>query len=160
MDSKVNEEIMEAISEVCRTFGVALYDVEYDMRSLRIYIDALSPEERITVETCAKVSEALSLRLDLLDLIDHSYVLEVSSPGVERKLKRPEHFKGVVGKNISLVFQKEGVSSFTVGKLLFADDEKIIVETKKGERLEIPYSEIKSANLKVSSEELFGRGER
>ncbi len=157
MSYMVNEKIRELVKEVCSLFGVAVYDIESDPHALRIYIDNLSPNDPITIDTCAKVSEALSLRLDLLNLIDHSYILEVSSPGVERKLKRPEHFQKVCGKNIQVSFSREGRSFSILGKLEAADEKEIRITDEKGEEFRISYGEIKSANLKVTTEELFQR---
>ncbi len=155
MNSMINEKIREVLAEVCQTFGVSLYDVEWDTKTLRVYIDALDKRDAITIDTCARISEAISLRLDFLDLINHHYILEVSSPGIERKLKVPEHFQGVCGKNVQVVFSREGKSVLVIGKLLLADEEKIVIEDEKGERLELSYPAIKSAQLKVSQRELF-----
>lgn len=151
----VNEKIREVIADVCQTFGVSLYDVEWDTKTLRVYIDTLDKRDAITIDTCAQISGVISLRLDLLDLISHHYVLEVSSPGVERKLKVPEHFKGIRGKNVQVLFIREGKSVSVTGKLLLADEEKIVLEDEKGERWEVSYPAIKSAQLKVSNKELF-----
>ncbi|MEO0101536.1 MAG: ribosome maturation factor RimP [candidate division WOR-3 bacterium] len=151
----LNEKIKEIIDEVCQTFGLLLYDLEYDMKTLRVYIDTLDKKDTVTIETCARFSEALSLRLDLLDLIDHPYTLEVSSPGVERKLKEPWHFKAVLGRRVQIIFSREGKTEFLVGELLTADEEKIAVLDERNRKLEIKYSDIKTAQLKVSSKELF-----
>ncbi len=147
MTLSFDERIKEIATEVCETLGVALYDIEYSTNRLRIYIDSLDPVEKITVSLCARVSEALSLRLDILNLITHQYVLEVSSPGIERKLKVPAHFKKAQGKNIQIVLKSP--SSTLTGKLIAADDEEIVLETKQGEELKIKYTEIKSANVKI-----------
>lgn len=151
---KLSEEIYNLIFKTVNERGLELYDVEYDGKNLRVYID--SPGG-VTINTCEEVSNILSLRLDALDLIPHSYVLEVSSPGVERKLKKVEHFKKVIGKKIMV--QRE--NDYIYGELLNADDQLITLKTlessylKPGEVVNINYSEIKKAEVKVTTKELF-----
>jgi len=148
------------IEETCNTFGFVLYDIEYSPDALRVYIDSLTPQEGVTIDGCARVSEALSLKLDLLDLIPHPYTLEVSSPGIERKLKKREHFQKALGQTIEvkLQFPKGDLKGVLTGKLVDADDEKIVIKSfvrETEDLVVIKYSEIKGANVKVSTEELF-----
>ena len=154
MEEKLPEEIYNLISKTVSEMGLELYDVEYDGRNLRVFIDMPGG---VTIDTCVEVSNLLSLRLDALDLIPHSYVLEVSSPGVERKLKTAEHFKKAIGKKIMVQKEKE----YIYGELLDANDEKIKIKTLEGstigagEIININYSEIKKAEIKVTTKELF-----
>lgn len=154
MIKKLPEEIYNLILKTINELGLELYDVEYDGRNLRVYIDMPGG---VRINTCEEVSNLLSLRLDALDLIPHSYILEVSSPGVERKLKKVEHFKKAVGKKIMV--QKE--NEYLYGELLNANDKEVTLkilessDLKPGEIVSINYWEIKKAEVKVTNKELF-----
>ncbi len=151
---KLPEEVYNLIFKTVNEKGLELYDVEYDGKNLRVYIDMPGG---VTINICEEVSNILSLKLDALDLIPHSYILEVSSPGVERKLKNATHFKKVIGKKIMV--QKD--NDYVYGELLNADDQLITLKTlessylKPGEIVNINYSEIKKAEVKVTTKELF-----
>ena len=84
-----------------------LYDVEYVKEGgnwfLRAYIDK---ENGITVDDCELVSRALSELLDKHDFISESYILEVSSPGLGRQLKRDKHFEKSIGEEVELKLYK------------------------------------------------------
>lgn len=88
---------------VVEGLNLILWDVELKKEGsawfLRVYIDK---EGGVTLDDCERVSRALDKPLDDADLIEQSYFLEVSSPGVERTLKRPEHFALSLGKVVRL----------------------------------------------------------
>jgi len=95
---------VKALAEpVVEGLGLILWDVELKKEGsawfLRVYIDK---EGGVTLDDCERVSRALDKPLDAADLIEQSYFLEVSSPGVERTLRRPEHFALSVGKVVRL----------------------------------------------------------
>lgn len=106
------EEILKPITE---QFGVDIYDVEYVKEGsdyyLRAYIDK---PEGVNIIDCEQVSRALSDRLDEVDFIDEAYILEVSSPGLGRTLKKDRHFEKSIGKEIEIkLFKaKDGVKEF------------------------------------------------
>ena len=91
--AKVEESVYSAISPVVSDLGFEIYDVEYVKEGtnwyLRIYIDK---EEGISIEDCETVSRAIDPVIDELNPIKTPYSLEVSSPGIERTLRKPEHF--------------------------------------------------------------------
>ena len=84
--------------------GCRIYDLEWTGTSagriLRVFIDAQAPKAGISLDDCEAVSQGLNLLLDVEDLIPGSYTLEVSSPGLERKLKKTWHFDQAVEKTI------------------------------------------------------------
>ncbi len=94
------EELLLPIAE---RFGVEIYDVEYVKEGsewyLRAYIDK---EEGVNIIDCENVSRALSEELDRTDFISDAYILEVSSPGLGRTLKKEKHFFKSIGKEIEL----------------------------------------------------------
>ncbi len=109
-------------SEIAQREGCILYDIEHvgsgKGRILRVYIDKT---EGVGIEDCSNISKALNLRLDVEDLIPGGmYNLEVSTPGLDRHLKKKWHFEKVVGKKIYI---KLGKSLGTLGvedKALFS----------------------------------------
>ncbi len=111
---------------------------------LRVYIDAPGG---ILLEDCEQVSRQISLILDLEDPIRGAYALEVSSPGADRPLVKPEHFKAVLNQDVRIVTQDYilGRRRFK-GRLLEVDDEQVVVEVD-GEEYEIPLAGIDSARL-------------
>jgi ribosome maturation factor RimP len=79
--------------------GLKLYDIEFSGRILRVMIERA--DGQVGVNDCAETSRLLSPLLDVEDVIPGgAYELEVSSPGLDRQLRRPEHFQGAVGSRI------------------------------------------------------------
>ncbi|MBR5579617.1 MAG: ribosome maturation factor RimP [Lachnospiraceae bacterium] len=93
----------ELLLPITRSFGVEVYDVEYVKEGsdwyLRAYIDK---EEGVNIVDCENVSRALSEELDRTDFIADAYILEVSSPGLGRTLKKEKHFLKSLGKEVEL----------------------------------------------------------
>jgi len=112
---------------------------------LRIYIDK---ENGITIDNCAEVSDLISPLLDVEDFIAPSYSLEVSSPGVNRPLRKKEHFEKVVGETvkISLTEPLENNRKNLKGKLIHVKDTYVAVEIDK-EVIEVPMTNIKKSKL-------------
>jgi ribosome maturation factor RimP len=102
----------------------------------------------------------MSAALDVSDPMPGPYVLEVSSPGLNRRLVKPAHFAAVAGKRIkvSLLEPVEGSRNYA-GTLLRADEEGIDLE-RDGKTFRFTYGSVRKANLEVTQEELFGKGKR
>lgn len=105
---------------------IELYDVEYLKEGseyyLRIYIDT---KEGVTLEECQKVSRYIGKILDDLDPIQENYYLEVSSPGLDRKLTKSSHFEKNIGKKVDVKFYKayEGKKDYEAILLGFNEGE-------------------------------------
>jgi ribosome maturation factor RimP len=112
---------------------------------LRLYIDH---PEGVTHELCARVSAAVGEALDESDAIEGSYMLEVSSPGIERPLRKRSHFEAQLGKNV-YVKTKVPIDGSKVwqGTLLEVGAEEIVVD-EQGRVARIPLGDIGSAHLK------------
>ncbi len=110
---------------------VEIYDVEYVKEGsewyLRAYIDK---EGGVNINDCEAVSRALSDELDKADFIDDAYILEVSSPGLGRTLKKDKHLLKSIGEEVELKAYKpiNGSKEFA-GSLKAFDDETITIET-------------------------------
>ena len=112
-------------------------------RVLRLYLDK---EGGPSVDDLTRVSRQLSELLDVEDTIDGTYTLEVSSPGINRPLKKPAHFERFIGKRIRVRTRDliDGRRSF-LGILGEVVDDSVIL-TQEGKRYQIPFSMIEKSN--------------
>lgn len=127
IEDKVNDLLMSTINSL----GYDLYDVEYVKEGkdyfLRIYIDK---ESGIDLNDCEKVNNAINDLLDEADLIKDQYFLEVSSPGIERILRKDEHLKANIGKQIEVkLFKPIEKQKQFVGELIDFDNENLTIKT-------------------------------
>ncbi len=101
--SRIAETVRELITPTADELGYLLWDVEYVKEGadmiLRVTIDN---DEGITIDDCERMTRAIDPILDEADPIEDSYLLEVSSPGIERELSRPEHFDFCEGADVEL----------------------------------------------------------
>jgi ribosome maturation factor RimP len=150
-----DEALLDRITSLCEqaTTGTEIDIADVELRGsgkgrlLRVFIDKPSG---VTHGDCELVSERLGGLLDELDVIPgDSYTLEVSSPGVERKLSKARDFERVVGKDIRIALS-EAINSqkHLQGKLAAFADDTLEVETAPGTVLKIPLPLVRKANLK------------
>ena len=152
------EKIRAAAERVARSEGVEIFDIEWLVgkeRFLRIYLDRPPTETepqggKITHQDCERVSQQLSVILDVEDLVPGpAYVLEVSSPGLDRKLLKPADYQRFTGR-LAKIWLKEPVENtkFFEGRLAgFAEGSvKLAVRDKE---VAVPFAGIKKANLVV-----------
>lgn len=132
--AKIEEKVEQLVKNPIEKLGYSLYDVEYVKEGpeyyLRIYIDK---ESGIDLNDCEKVSNEINEILDKADYIKEQYYLEVSSPGIERKLRNDKHLEQNISKNVEIkLFKKDnnGKKEYT-GKLKAFNQEEIIIETDK-----------------------------
>ena len=134
------EESIEIAVQGC---GAEVYDMvslkENDMNIFRVYVTSV---DGINLDKCAEISRMISPILDLEEPMNGKYNLEVSSPGIERKLKNPRHFKASIGDKVKL---KDFDKNITKGELISADENEIKIKTEHGEEI-ISYDEISSAS--------------
>ena len=116
-------------------------------RLLRIYIDKAGG---VTHGDCQVISERLGELLDETDIIPgESYTLEVSSPGVDRPLKKHRDFERAVGQKVRFALREPiGSHRHLEGKLAAFESETLAIETGPGEILHVPLSQVQKANLK------------
>ncbi len=121
---------------------------------LRIYIDK---ENGVTLDDCAGFSQAVEAVLDAEDSIPVRYVLEVSSPGIERELYSLRDFERFTGKLAKLKTKNEidGQKTF-VGVIAGVDGEVVSFDDRDHGRMNIDYGEIAKANLKIDLGKEFG----
>ena len=131
---KITEQVWQFSEPIVRELGCSLWDVEYVREGgewfLRLYIDK---EGGVDINACEAVSRAVDPVLDEKDPIPDSYHFEVSSAGLERPLKRPEHFAFSMGKPVlvRLYRPRDGVKELT-GTLEGYDNGRVTVGTASG----------------------------
>lgn len=137
--SKIEEKVESLIKDKIEHIGYELYDVEYVKEGkdyyLRIFID--SPNG-IDLNDCEKVNNEINDLLDEADYIKEAYFLEVSSPGVERVLKKDKHLEANIGTEVNVkLFKKDdsGKKEYK-GILKDFDKEKIILKVE-GKNIDI-----------------------
>jgi ribosome maturation factor RimP len=166
------EKIRAAAERVAQSRGLEVVDVEWKIgkqRLLRVYIDRLpqsvpatdfageprvaAAESRISHADCERVSQQLSVILDVEDLVDGpGYILEVSSPGLDRALKKPADFERFVGRLAKIsTTEPIGDAKFFEGRLAGFADGKVRMELKgrAAQTIEVPLEAIRKANLVV-----------
>ena len=132
----------QSIKLAVESLGAKLYDIvstkEHDRNIFRVLV---TTENGISLDKCAEISRMISPILDIDEPMNGEYILEVSSPGIERKLRKKEHFQGSVGEKVRI---KNFATEIFKGELLLADNDKIIIKTEFGDE-EITYDSILAA---------------
>jgi len=122
--------IIDDIESIVNSYSAKLYDTEIvkenDDTIFRVYI---VKDGGVDIDLCADISRDISPLLDIEAPVSGEYRFEVSSPGIERKLTKPSHFKNSIGEKIKVKVLGEGKLK---GTLKSANDEGIEVETKEG----------------------------
>ena len=145
------DRIREIVDRVAAAEGLELVDVELLGRGrnavLRIFLDKPGG---IAIRDCEQVSRQVGAILDVEDLLPGRYTLEVSSPGLDRRLVQPADYERFAGKQVKLVLKapQEGRRRFR-GLLRGIRDGRVELEEENGEIIGIEYGEIQKANLVV-----------
>lgn len=134
--ANIEEKIEILVKPKIEELGYQLYDIVYEKTGkdyfLRILIDCI---RGIQIEDCEKVTNAINDLLDQADYIKNEYFLEVSSPGIERVLRKDAHLEENMGKEIEIkLFQPFEKQKSLVGTLTKFDDKKIYLTIKAEEK--------------------------
>lgn len=134
--SKTEKVIIDLATPIAKNCGFYLYDVEYVKEGgiwfLRVYVD--KEEGGISIDECEEFSRAFSDVLDKADPISQNYYLEVSSPGIERKLKTKEHFEKYMGQAIDVgLYKAINGSKQLTGELSGYEGDKIKIQVGEEE---------------------------
>ena len=150
---KVKEEVENLVLPILEEEGMELVDIEYKMGRgrgrdiLRLYIDK---PEGVKIDDCERVSKRIDFILDKSDIIGGHYLLEVSSPGLNRPLKKEKDFKRFKGRLIKVkTFSPIDNQKMFVGILKDYKKEVVTLETKEGKIIEVPMKHIAKANLEI-----------
>ncbi len=135
--SKLEKMIIDMATPIAEDLGCYIYDTEFvkegTMKYLRIYAD--KEDGGISIDECERINRKMGEILDEKDPIKENYVLEVSSPGIERKLKTQWHFEKYNGRQIDVGLYKAVDGSKTLSGILKAfEDGNLKLETDSGEK--------------------------
>ena len=135
-------DIIELIEHILDENELRFYDLHFNevTRTFRLFIDR--EDGAVSIEDCKRVSRAVTSALDHSDLVTFTYNLEVSSPGIERPLTKPEHFIWAQGKMVEIDTGQRKVK----GYLRYTKKEGIVIATDVGESI-VPYSSVVKAKV-------------
>lgn len=132
------ERTEEMLKPITQEYGVEIYDVEYVKEGADYYLRAfIDKPDGVNIQDCENVSRALSDALDEADFIPDAYILEVSSPGLGRKLTKDRHLEKSIGKEVEIKLYKPLPDTKTKeysGVLTGFDDKTITVSTQDEEQ--------------------------
>jgi len=154
-----NAEMSDAVVEKVQAFaetllpymGLELVEVQYRIEGhgwvLRLFIDG---KEGITVDHCSRVSREVSDFLDVEDLIDHAFHLEVSSPGLERSLHSMEDFQRYLGKKAKVKLREDVENQrVLIGVISQAEGETVELVLEDGTKCQVAFEQIRKARLSL-----------
>ena len=144
----IENRAIQMLEPIVKQFGVSIYDVEYVNEAnewyLRAYIDK---DGGVTIDDCENVSRVWSDELDKDDFIGEAYILEVSSPGLGRALKKDSHLQKSIGEEVEIkTFKPINKKKEFAGTLLKFDSDTVTIETN-GEETTLNRSDIASIKL-------------
>ena len=153
---ELRQKIEEWALEAADAHGLRLFEVEPTVRGrwiIRVYVERLGEigqGEGITVDECAEVSRYMEAYLDAEDGVPDNYVLEVSSPGLERPLKKPRHVEQAVGEQVELVVREQidGKNKVVADLVSFDGDTMELRVDGLEEPVEIGWEDVAKARLK------------
>lgn len=142
--SSVAQRLWDLIDPYVAAEGVELDNVEV-LGGGQIVRVTLDSPETVGVDLIAELSRGIGRLLDAEDPIKGSYTLEVSSPGLERKLTRPRHYEKSIGRQVKVkTFAEMSGSKNHTGSLVSADDDSFVIDID-GSEMQITYADVSSA---------------
>lgn len=150
-------ELRPELERIAEASGCELWHVELKGGVLRLFLERT---EGVTLSDCEHVSKLVSAYLDVVDFGKSRYVLEVSSPGLDRQLYRAGHYGRFVGSRVRVTFEdpETGKRRTVTGRLEAferpegageEDARVVVIEEPRGERLELALREIRQARLEI-----------
>src|SRR5438128_11879942 len=157
-EASVVEQVRSVAGRVAASYGLEIFDVQFRREApgmiLRVRIDrpgpASSAEDSVSVDDCARVSRDLSAVLDVDDVVPTAYVLEVSSPGLDRPLRGAGDYQRFAGRRAKVVL-RESVDGqkFFKGILGGMDGGDVLIDDEAGRRHRVPVNVITRENREV-----------
>ena len=162
MKSSVNERIREVAARAAEENGLELVHAQATGTSKKLVITVfIDKPDGVTHEDCSKVSRNLDAILDAEDFIPSAYLLEVSSPGLERGLYSLKDFEKFVGSlaKVKTNAAINGQKNFR-GRIDAVENDEVVFEDKTSGTIRFPYSIVAKANLEVDLDEALKRSEK
>ncbi|UCD54709.1 MAG: ribosome maturation factor RimP [Candidatus Omnitrophota bacterium] len=147
---EIIEKIKKLLEPIANERKFCIVDITYKREGGRVVLRILADKEGgITMDDCTRLNNELSELLDRENIIEEQYVLEVSSPGLDRKLNKDEDFAWAVGKKVKVTtyVPLDGKNMFT-GTLVGLGKGTIVIE-EKGTSWEIPREKLASARILI-----------
>ncbi len=153
---QLEEKIEKWLAAPLKALGIVLLEVQWraqEQQVLRLLVDALEGE--VGVGVCARASEMAGRILEVEDPIGAQYTLEVSSPGIYRRLSQPRHFLQSIGKGIRVTLDADWANEaqpqgkkdpIRLGTLKTVEEDTVVLETVGGE-LRLAFDHIRNARL-------------
>jgi ribosome maturation factor RimP len=147
-----NDTLRRVVEPVVRGLGVELFDLERSGGRVVVTVDRAP--DGVDIDTIATVTRAVSRALDDADVISGKYVLEVTSPGLERTLRNPDQYRWAIGKRVTVRLAAPDTTEpgerRCTGTLLAADDEAIDLRVEPGDDVvHLPYTSIQKGRTIV-----------
>jgi ribosome maturation factor RimP len=158
-------KILAIAEPIAAERGLEVLDIEIAGSSprqlVRVLLDHPDESQLVSIEDCAAVSRRLGDGLEAYEVLRGQYMLEVSSPGVNRPLKKPVHFHRVSGSRVKVRTKAgEGERRNFLGRLTAVDETGIEVTEEAGPPVRIAFTDIDKANLEFEFEQKPGRAKR
>ncbi len=150
MRQPASAKIEELAQQVAQSLSLELVEVEVKGEGNAVLVRvSIDKPGGVTHGDCEQVSRELGAMLDADDLLPGHYTLEVSSPGVERKLNKTQDYQRFQGQKAKVTLREpvEGKRTFE-GTLAGYADGQILLETELGKTLQLPFDQVRKANLK------------
>jgi ribosome maturation factor RimP len=153
----LREDVLKVVEPAVAAHKCELVELEWRREPIgwvmRLYVEHLGHDPRLQIggvgiDECARISRDVSMALDVAEIIDHHYNLEVSSPGLERPLTKPQHYRRFVGLRAK-VRLSEAMDNRKVfrGEILSADETSAKLLDEEIGEVTIPYDRIQRAAL-------------
>jgi ribosome maturation factor RimP len=157
-EASVVEQIRTMAGRIAASYGLEIFDVQFRREApgmvLRVQLDRPGPagtaDDGVTVEQCARVSRDLSAILDVEDVVPTAYVLEVSSPGLDRPLRQLDDYRRFTGRLAKIVMrEKVDGQGFFRGTIAGVDGQDVLIDGDDRRTHRVPLDVITRANLEV-----------
>ena len=140
----LKERIAQAVEQVVEKEGFELVELAVADRGhktlVRVFADR--PAGGISIDECTRLSRKLSDWFDLENVFERAYILEVSSPGLDRLLTTRRDFERKVGRNVRIWFSQNGTTAEAFGNLVAVSDEGLLVRTEKEGAMRLSFSTV------------------
>ena len=148
--SSINKELRSLMEPIMEAEEMELVDIEYKSGPkgvLRIFIDKAGG---VNISDCEEISSKVGAFLDLEDIIGSQYVLEVSSPGLDRPLKNEADYRRNKGKRVKIYIDGllKGKKTL-IGQIISASDQKVNLKEKSGKIINVPIADIAKGVLEI-----------
>jgi len=152
------EQVRQTAARVASSYGLEIFDVQYRREGqgmmLRVLIDrpgsATTAGESVSVDDCAHVSRDLSAIFDVEEVVPGAYTLEVSSPGLDRPLRRVDDYRRFAGRRAKIVMREQvDGQGFFKGRLAGLEGDDVLIDGDDGRSHRVPFRVITRANLEV-----------